>query len=314
MNSPIALVGELNEQQTNHWLTLLKNAMPDENIIAFEQLTEQQKLECEIAIVANPDPKDIAQLPNLIWLHSLWAGVEKLVAAFKNSSLNIVRLIDPNLTNAMSEAVLTWTLYLHRDMPHYIAAQKKCKWQSKPYTLPNERTVGVLGLGELGKSAAERLAENNFNVLGWSRSQKNVPGVTTFHGQDGLNQVLTASDILVILVPLTENTHNLINSKRIALMKPSSSIINFARGAIIETDSLLDALNKNKLNHAVLDVFEQEPLPDQSSLWQHEKITVLPHISAQTNPKSASEIVAKNIRTYRETNTVPPTVNLKVGY
>lgn len=314
MNNPIALVGELSPEQSANWLRLLNAELPDENIIEFSELSPAQRQQCDIAIVANPNPTDIAQLPNLKWLHSLWAGVEKLVAAFKADNLKIVRLIDPNLTDAMSEAALAWSLYLHRDMPHYQQAQTKAEWSSKLYARPSERTIGVLGLGQLGSASAQRLSENGFNVLGWSRNPKQIAGLTSLSGEPGLNQLLSQSDIVIVLVPLTQDTHHLLNHQRLSLMKPTANIINFARSRIIDTQALIKRLDEHQLAHAVLDVFDQEPLPKDSPLWQHKSITILPHISAQTNPNTASAIVAKNIKQYRKTNQIPTCINYKTGY
>ena len=314
MKSPIALVGELNPDQIANWLKTLRAELPNETIIEYSQLSPAQQQQCEIAIVANPSPEDIAQLPNLKWLHSLWAGVEKLVATFKAQNLKIVRLIDPNLIAAMSEAALAWTLYLHRDMPHYRQAQSKRQWQSKPYLSPKETTVGVLGLGQLGQASAQRLAENGFNVLGWSRKPKQLKNIVGLHGDAGLKQILSQSDIIIVLVPLTRETKQMLNLEKLSQMKPSASIINFARGGIIETKTLVQQLDKNLLDHAVLDVFDQEPLPTDNPLWQHPKITILPHISAQTNLQTASKIVAKNIDHYRETDEIPACIDYSKGY
>ena len=314
MNNPIALVGDLNPTQVGNWLALLQVELPGETIIEFSQLSPVQKQQCELAIVANPNPADIAQLPNLVWLHSLWAGVEKLVANFKAPTFKLVRLIDPTLTEAMSEAVLAWTLYLHRDMPHYMHAQAKAQWQGKPYSKPSDKTIGLLGLGQLGSASAQRLVANGFNVLGWSRNPKQIEGITVFSGEQGLNQLLGQSDIVVVLVPLTPSTQHLLNAQRLSMMKPTASIINFARGGIIDIDALVQKLDENQLAHAVLDVFDQEPLPKDSQLWQHKNITILPHISAQTNPQTASQIVANNIKHYRKTNQIPACINYETGY
>ena len=175
-------------------------------------------------------------------------------------------------------------------------------------------TIGLLGLGALGVAAAERLLHAGFNVTGWSRSSKAIEGVETLTGDDGLQGLLEKSDILVCLVPLTDATRGLVNASRLAAMKNGAAIINFARGAVIVADHLIAALDSGKLSHAVLDVFEQEPLPAASPFWQHPKVTVLPHISAPTSRESSARIVAGNVRTWRETGTLPETVDMARGY
>jgi glyoxylate/hydroxypyruvate reductase len=299
---------------TVEWIAALSRAMPDERIVAFDQLTDDERANAQVAIGANPEPAQLEQLPALQWVHSLWAGVERLVGEYRNESVAIVRLQDPQLAGTMAEAVRAWTLYLHRDMPTYAAQQRARVWKQLPFRLPNERCVALLGLGNLGKRAARTLLAAGFNVVGWSRTQTQIDKVETFSGDAQLNTVLSRADIVVCLLPLTEQTRGLLNAKRFALMKATASLINFGRGAIVNTDDLLAALDRRQLNHAVLDVFETEPLSRNSALWNHEKVTVLPHISAPTNPVSASKIVAKNIAAYRSCGEIPSAVDRRIGY
>jgi len=280
----------------------------------FETLSEDERLAARVAIVANPDPAKVAALPNLVWVQSLWAGVERLAADLPEDGPEIVRLTDPQMAETMSEAVLAWTLYLHRDMPRYAAQQRRKLWQDHYLKTPQERTVGVLGLGKLGAAAAHRLKSNGFNVFGWSRSKKTLDGIGCFHGLDGLRTVLGSSDIIVVLMPLTEETRGLIGRDELAACKKGASFINFARGPILETAALLEALDTGLLDHAVLDVFDEEPLPETSPLWDHGKVTVLPHISAPTIVSTASKIVAENIGGYFSDGTVPPSVDRRRGY
>lgn len=288
--------------------------MPDEVILPFDVLDAQQKAACTVAIIANPDPADIAQMPQLKWIHSVWAGVERVVADLGHTDLDIVRLIDPQLADTMAEAVLAWTLYVHRDMPAYAQQQREKQWRTLDYTQACQRTVGVLGLGALGDAAAKRLLASNFQVTGWSRSKKNVEGVTCFAGADELQAMLAASDIVVCLLPLTAETKGLLNAEKLAWMKPGAQLINFGRGPIIDDDALKAALDSGALKHAVLDVFAVEPLPSTQWQWSHPSVTVLPHISAPTNRDTASAIVAGNIRAYRDNGTIPTSVNTQRGY
>jgi glyoxylate/hydroxypyruvate reductase A len=314
MSSPIAFVSRMNAETETVWKEALRAAMPQEHILSFSELSEEQRRMVEFAIVANPDPADIAALPGLTWIHSLWAGVERLVLELGEKAPPIVRLKDPELSRVMAEAVLAWTYYLQRDMPAYRDNQQKALWQELDYRHPGEMTIGLLGLGALGVAAAERLLHAGFNVTGWSRSSKAIEGVETLTGDDGLQGLLEKSDILVCLVPLTDATRGLVNASRLAAMKNGAAIINFARGAVIVADDLIAALDSGKLSHAVLDVFEQEPLPAASPFWPHPKVTVLPHISAPTSRESSAQIVAGNVRTWRETGTLPETVDMARGY
>ncbi len=314
MSSILPFVSRLNEADTAAWVEALASAMPSERIVPFNQLTSEQAAWAKVAIVANPEPAQLDALPNLQWVQSLWAGVERILNEVRNPNLGIVRLEDPQLAITMAEAVLAWTLYLHRDMPAYAMQQHARVWKQLPFRLSSERCVALLGLGHLGERAAQVLLTAGFNVIGWSRNQKSIKGISTYSGHDTLNDVLAQADIVVCLLPLTTQTRNLINADRIAKMKPGAALINFGRGAIINTADLLSALDSNALSHAVLDVFDVEPLPANSPLWANEKITVLPHISAPTHQGSAAQVVAANMARFRATGAVPHTVDRGVGY
>lgn len=310
----IALVTRLSPEGEQMWLDRLSAAMPGEDIRAFGSLAPEERAAVEIAIVANPDPADLAQLPGLAWVHSLWAGVERLVAELGDFRPPIVRLVDPELARTMSEAALAWTYYVFRDMPLYAAQQRAAQWIQHSYRRPDQTTVGVLGLGELGAAAAARLRDAGFNVAGWSRSPKELPDVTCRSGDDGLAETLAASDILLCLLPLTGQTRGLLDARRLALLPRGAKLINFARGPIIDTPALVAALDRGEVGHAVLDVFDVEPLPSDSPLWRHPAITVLPHVSAATDPDTATAIVAQNIAAYRADGSLPATVDMRRGY
>lgn len=299
---------------TAQWIDALQRAMPDERIVPLSALDAQARATCEVAIVANPRPEDLRELPALTWVHSVWAGVEQLMRDLADSDLKIVRLVDPQLAATMAEAVLAWTLYLHRDMPRYAAQQAQQRWEAHDYVRPSRKTVGLLGLGALGEAAALRLLQAGFNVCGWSRSRKSVNGVDGYAGDDELPQMLARSDILVCLLPLTPQTTGLVNSETLACLPDNASLINFARGPIVDDASLKAALDRSKLDHAVLDVFANEPLGAESWHWTHPRVTVLPHISAPTDRETASSIVADNIRQFRENGAIPACVDRAQGY
>jgi glyoxylate/hydroxypyruvate reductase A len=218
------------------------------------------------------------------------------------------------MNRTMSEAVLSWVLYLHRDMHFYRAQQNKKTWKEADYVKPSNKVVSFIGLGELGSASAAKLIENDFNVCGWSRGKKKISKVKSFTGELGLKKMLQQTDILVCLIPLTQKTKYLLNYKTLSYLKRGASIVNFARGAIINEKDLVKHLNSGKIKHAVLDVFEKEPLPKTSALWKHKNVTVLPHISAHTDMDTASSIVCKNIKTYKLNNRIPKSVDMIRGY
>jgi glyoxylate/hydroxypyruvate reductase A len=264
--------------------------------------------------VANPDPADVAALPNLALIQSLWAGVERLVSELGPSAPVIVRMIDPEMARTMSEAVLAWTHYIQRDMPTYAHQQGERVWHPLPYRKPSDTTVGLLGLGALGAASAQKLTKAGFRVVGWSRSSKKLPDVETFSGEEGLAAVLSMSDVVVCLLPLTSETRGLLNTRRLAQLKPGAALINFARGPIVVEPDLLAALNSGRLSHAVLDVFDEEPLPAASPFWTHPKVTVLPHISAPTDRQTAADVVADNIGRFRRGERITDVVDANRGY
>ena len=276
-------------------------------------LDDDERRAARVAIVSDPDPKDLAALPALEWVHSLWAGVETLVAGVAER-VGIVRLVDPALARAMSEAVLAWTLYLHRDVPRYLAQQRARTWAYRELVPAAERRVGVLGLGELGATSARALAAHGFDVAGWSRSAKTIEGVRTFSGDDGLGALIERSDVLVVLLPLTDATRGLLDGGALDRLPAGASLINVARGPILVEADLLARLDTGRLEHAVLDVFDVEPLPGDHPFWDHPRVTVMPHVAAPTPRRAAARLTAGAVRRWYRSGELPPTVDRARGY
>jgi len=314
MKSVIPLITQSSPERQQAWLTCLQQSLPDEKIMLANKIASSERDNCEIAIVANPDPNIVKLFTNLKWVHSLWAGVENLIVLSIENNFKLVRLVDPKLAETMAEAVLAWTLYLHRKMPSYALQQKNKIWQQLPYSSPTQYKVGILGLGELGKTCANRLIDNGFQVLGWSQSEKNIAGVNSYCGEQGLIEMVKQTNILICLLPLTNNTKGIIDKKLLENLSKGASIINFSRGALLDTNDLLSELDNDHLYHAVLDVFEQEPLEGNSKLWHHPNITVLPHIAATSHIETVAEIAAKNIIEYRTTGKLNSVVDVSRGY
>lgn len=313
MDSRIAFVGSMDDRSRDQWVAELHRAMPEERIVPLALMSNEERTRADVAIVTNPTAAELGALPNLVWIQSLWAGVEKLVLTHRDVRIPIVRLVDHELSRRMGEAVLAWTYYLHRDMPAYALQQRKAAWRQRPYRPPSSVQVGILGLGEMGRAAADRLIGAGFRVAAWSRTAKTTE-FETFSGDEGLAALLACSDIIVCLLPLTPDTRSLLDAGRFRQMKAGASLINFGRGAIVEADDLVAALDGNHLDHAVLDVFEHEPLAPDSGLWRHPKVTVLPHISAPTGIETAASAAAANIREFRRSGRIPPGVDRILGY
>lgn len=221
---------------------------------------------------------------------SLWAGVERVVG---NPTLTqpLCRMVDPGLTEGMVEWVVGHTLRHHLGMDRHIVNPGHV-WDPTCPPLARERPVAVLGMGALGAACANALRALNFPVTGWSRTPK--PGC--LHGEDGLRQALATAQIVILLLPKTAETENLLNAERLALLPRGAVILNPGRGALIDDAALLAALDKGQIGHATLDVFRVEPLPPDHPYWTHPSVTVTPHIAADTRASSAARGIAENIR------------------
>jgi glyoxylate/hydroxypyruvate reductase A len=226
---------------------------------------------------------------------SLWAGVEGIVGTVPDH-VPLCRMVDPGLSRGMAEYVAAHVLRYHVGLDVHLLGQDGV-WRNGVFPpLARDRTVGVLGLGEIGREVATTLALLGFDVRGWSRRVRDMPGIATYAGEDGLDHVLAASDILVALLPATAETENLLDASRLARLPQGARIVNPGRGSLLDEAALLDALDTGRLAHATLDVFRTEPLPPDHPFWAHPRVTVTPHVAAETRPETASLAVAENIR------------------
>jgi len=225
---------------------------------------------------------------------NLWAGVEDVVG---NPTLQIplARMVDHGLTQGMMEWVAGHVLRHHLGMDAHILGQDGF-WRKDIPPLAQDRHVTVLGLGELGQTCAEALRGLGFAVTGWSRSAKDIPGIICRSGEAGLHAALQEAEILVLLLPLTAQTENLLNTRTLALLPRGAVIVNPGRGPLIDDVALLAALDAGRIGHATLDVFRVEPLPPTHPYWAHPRVTVTPHIASETRPVTASQVIAENIR------------------
>lgn len=244
----------------------------------------------------------LAGLPNLAAIFSLGAGVDHIFADSRLPQVPIARVVDPDLTTRMSEYVVLHCLSQLRQLPRYMAQQRQRIWEDdRNQPAAREVRVGVMGLGELGLDAVAKLRIIGFDVAGWSRSPKAVEGVRTFSGEAGMAEFLARTDILVCLVPLTPETRGMLNRALFAGLARDGRLggpvlINAGRGGLqVETD-ILAALASGELKAAVLDVFETEPLPQESPLWTHPAVTVTPHNAAMSAPETVAAQVAAQIR------------------
>ena len=269
----------------------------------------------DYALVWRPEPGFLASLPNLKLILSLGAGVDHLLGDPRLPlHLPIVRLVDPHMTDAMSEYVTLQVLRLHRQDLDYRSQQQARVWRELDQQNAAERRVGILGLGELGQDAAKKLKALGFDVAGWSRSEKAVEGVRSYAGAAGLAPLLGRSEIIVCLLPLTAETEGILNKRTLALLPKGAALVNAARGAQLVEEDLLAALASGQISAAVLDVFREEPLPVDHPFWHHPRVVVTPHIAAFTNPATASPIILDNIRRFEEGRPLLNRVDPARGY
>ena len=225
---------------------------------------------------------------------SLWAGVERIVG---NATLTqpLCRMVDPGLTEGMVEWVVGHTLRHHLGMDQHIINPGHV-WNPACPPLARERKVTILGLGELGAACGMALAQLNFAVTGWSRTPRDVPGLRCLSGPGGLNAALSGAEIVITLLPRTPQTENTLNAETLDLLARGAVVLNPGRGALIDDAALLAALDAGQIGHATLDVFRVEPLPADHPFWSHPKVTVTPHIAADTRARSAARVIAENVR------------------
>lgn len=254
------------------------------------------------AIVAKPPEGLLATLPNLEAILSLWAGVDHITSdPTWPDQLPIYRMIEPGLTGGMVEFVLSQVLNVHLGNYVIAHAQTRKEWLREPRgaygmePLVQDRTVGVLGLGEMGLNTALKLAQTGFRTLGWSRSPKEVSGIECFSGPDGFDALMAQSEILVNLLPLTPQTEDILNADSLSKMPRGAGIINTGRGQHIVDEDLIALLDSGQLSQAVLDVFRVEPLPQDHPYWTHPKVQIYPHIASVTRVKTGVQSLRKTL-------------------
>lgn len=226
---------------------------------------------------------------------SLWAGVERIVSN-PTLRLPLARMIEEGLRQGMVEWVVGHVLRHHLELDTHIRGQDGV-WRDGAPKLAIGRPVTVLGLGELGLACALALTGLGFPVTGWSRTRKAERRIArALSGEEGLAEALRGAEIVVLLLPLTPDTENLMDGPRLALPSQGFVLLNPGRGALIEDVALLAALDTGQVGHATLDVFREEPLPPEHLFWAHAGVTVTPHIAAATRPESAARVIAENLR------------------
>lgn len=251
------------------------------------------------ALVWKPPHGFFARFPNLGLVVNLGAGVDALVGRTDLPDVPITRLSDPKMARMMAGYVLFAVLRHARNIPAFERAQRERRWHYIHPRDPETINVGVLGLGELGLTAATECARQGFKVRGWSSSPRAVDGIETSAGLDALEAVLRNSDIVVCMLPQTAATRGLLDAGRLAQMRPRASFVNVSRGSIVDEPALVEALRTGRIAEATLDVFATEPLPSESPLWTLDNVLITPHLASIALPASAARQIGENVRRSR---------------
>jgi len=277
------------------WRDAFALELPEMEFRVWPDVGERARV--NYALVWRPHPGLLASLPNLKAILSLGAGVDHvLLDPELPEGVPVVRMVDAGLAAQMSEYALYGVLHFHRSMQRYADQQRRAEWRQVPAVQARQRSVGVMGLGVLGSDFARKVVPLGFKVLGWSRTPKSLPGVTTFHGHDALSAFLGETEILANFLPLTGETLGILSASTFGRLPRGACIINLARGAHLDERDLLAALDDGQLGGAMLDVFEREPLPPGHHFWHHPRVVVTPHVAAQAIAELMVEQVIDNIR------------------
>jgi glyoxylate/hydroxypyruvate reductase A len=301
------------EEHAAPWVDAFAELAPE---IDFQVLRPGQDVSGISYCLAWKSAPDVwLRLKDLQVIFCLAAGIDRLLAdATLPRDIPLVRMVEPELTRGMVEYVLWQCLYHHRQAWELEAAQSCGEWRPHVYPAPWDRSIGIMGLGEMGAAAAAKLVEFGFKVRGWSRSPKSLPKVESFAGRDQLPAFLSGTEILVCLLPLTPETRDILNAALFAQLPKGASLINAGRGAQLVEADLLAAMASGQIGAATLDVFATEPLPPEHPFWKTERLYVTPHNASDTDPRSAARRIAKQIARYEAGEKLDNIVDRARGY
>ena len=289
----IKILFSANEENWKRYKAPLQDALDDKSL-DYELGTTITPSEVDYIIYAPSSYlQDFSPYTKLKAVLNLWAGVEG-VTNNKTLKVPLARMVDSGLTDGMVEWVTGHTLRHHLGIDKHIHGQDGI-WRSYVPPLAKDRVITILGLGTLGTACGIALKRLGFNVRGWSRREKRVDGIQCFYGDEQIDSSLMDADIVVLLLPDTPLTQNILNKHTLNLLKRGAFVLNPGRGPLIDDDALLAALDSGQIEHATLDVFRIEPLPQNHQYWSNNKVTVIPHKASETRPKTASQVIAMNI-------------------
>lgn len=301
------------QRDTRAWLEALKHLDPSLDIRIYPEVGNVEEI---TSIIAWKAPFGVfRKFPNLKWIASTGAGVEHIIGDSElPSSVRVTRVVDERLAKDMTAFLVAMVMSWIRGLAWYKANEKDGEWARRRYKVPEETIIGIMGMGELGRTAATYFSSLGFPVRGWSRTKKRVEDVEMFAGENELPTFLSSTKVLICLLPLTRDTEEILNRTTFSLLPDGAYLINVARGRHLVDDDLLEALKRGKIAEAALDVFRQEPLPPDHPFWQHPKITVTPHIASITDVTQVAPQILENYRRLQDGQPLLNEVDRKRGY
>jgi glyoxylate/hydroxypyruvate reductase len=309
----VSIVIIFNNKDPKPWATILQQKLPNTTIEIYPNVKDNTTI--YFALCWKPDKNVLSQFPNLKVAQSVGASADNIINTQELSVNTIVtRIVDDQLNNDMYEYLLTGIMGYLKNTALYAEDKNSKTWQPKPYKTILNTTICILGLGKIGAYAAQKLSALGFTVKGWSRSAKKLENITTFYGENGLQEALDATDVLINLLPFTTETENILNETNLAQLNKNSYLINVGRGQHLVEKDLLYLLGTKHLSGALLDVFRDEPLPAQHAFWTNANITITPHIASITNVETASEVVVENYKKLQHNEALTNIISLKNGY
>lgn len=306
----MALVINIPNRKLDNLVQRLKEKLPNETISVWPGIENPDDV--EFVLAWKHQHGSLSGFPNLKAIQSFGAGVDSILSDPELPNVPVARIVDEHLSKSMSQYVIS--MILAHKLRHKQFAQQQLEGIWKPKSPRRVENVFVLGAGQLGEKLCLDLCQLGFNVSAWSRTEKSIPAVQTFIGDKALYQQAALCDYLVCSLPLTEETKGILNEKLFNNMPNHSVVINVARGEHLKEPDLIDALDKGQIEHAILDVFQQEPLPSEHPFWHNENITITPHVSAVTNVDTAIEQIVNNYNKIKQNKAMTHVVNKSLGY
>ena len=305
--------GDETDERQHGWQMRLAAYLPGCQLVP---LADKAADDAEIALVWGPPDGRLAELSQLKLAVSLGQGVDHLMVPGKlPDDIPLIRIVDPDMSHALSQWVILAALDHLRDGPMYREQARQRIFSSHSQRQTRGLPLAVYGMGAIGSVIATRLANIGFQVHGWSRSERPQAGVITMHhGHAGFNKLLSTCQLHVCILPLTDETWHIFGADAFAAMPRGAYFINGGRGAQVDEAALLQAIVSGHIAGATLDVFEHEPLPDNHPFWDESRITIWPHVAAQTNPETAAQQVADAIMAVQAGRVPANLVDRQRGY